>query len=47
MRNNKTRNRNLVQEKMRKMVNDKLRVKMPIHQKNFKQAINPLRKAGK
>lgn len=44
MRKNNTREKNLMQSKFRKMVNDKLRVKKFVHGKNFKQTVNPLRK---
>lgn len=44
MRKNNTREKNWVQSKVRKMVNDKLRVKKFMHGKNFKQKVNPLRK---
>lgn len=44
MRNQKTREKNLIQSKFRKMVNDKLRIKKFVHGKNFKQVVNPLRK---
>ena len=43
MRKNNTRENNLIRSKVRKMINDKFRVRL-IHGVNFKQKVNPLRK---